>query len=106
MLFLLPLLTAALCYLIGQEVGEYTWYLSEYQDAVQKPRGDYDPSPHLEALRWALRYGRRAGAMYGSIAGFLATLAAVHRGLSWWSLPIGLVAGIIAAAAGGYLRFI
>jgi len=106
MIFLLPLLSALISYLICTDVGEYAWYLSQYQVEVARPRGSFDPSPHLDALRWALHQGRRAGAIYGSLGGYFGALVAVHRGLRWWSVPIGIVVAMTASATGAYLRII
>jgi hypothetical protein len=90
---------------VGALVGEYTHYHSAFEIERLRPRGDYDASAHLDALRDALRFGNRHGYRVGGVVAFLLSAAAIQQGYVWRSIPAGLIAGTLAAAVVGHFRW-
>jgi hypothetical protein len=91
-------------FMIDQEIGICMYYRSAYAAALQKPQGDWDPSPHLQAVAATHRDGSDVGVVFGTIPEVMtAFVFARWRGYRWRSIGLGLVGGAAAAAIGGAL---
>jgi len=101
---LIPWLAGLLSFFAGQVIGEYSCYLVAYEALSRAPRGSFDPSPHLAALAQCHRDGSPVGGFFGGGVALGAAWLTLRSGRRWLALPVGLLAGAIAATVGGYIE--
>lgn len=82
--------------------GELASYYSAkaYYDA--RPQGEWDPSAHLQAVRFSLHDGSDTGRLVGILV-YIALFLATSRKWGWKGFVFAFFAAMIAAGAAGYI---
>ena len=100
----LAVIACAATWFLAGNVAEVTSYFAAkaYYDA--QVQGQFDATPHVDALAFAINSGARAGAVLGAIGNVIFYFVTKDK-FGWKGLPLAMGVGIVVGSFAGYGSF-